>query len=303
MHLIGDSLNTQLSDKLGEILHLPVEYPELHIFPDSEKRVRLLQEVVGQDVLIIKSLQAPVDSHLVELAFLIDAAKRGGAESVFAITPYFAYQRADHVFRAGEAVPLEVVIKMIEASGLDRIIVADSHSVKLPDLFIIPTENVSAVSLFAEKIQSLAPDVSNISVVSPDTGGIRSIKILSEMLGNCQWMTINKERDLEVGSVVASGHEGEVKETCFIIDDIISTGETAVEAIEYLIEQGAKTVYVMATHPVFSGEATSLLQNSSAARIFVTDSLGIPEEKRFDKLEILSLAPVIAKKIKEVGLK
>ncbi len=303
MLLIGDLLNTQLSDRLGELLHLPVEYPEIYVFADSEKRVRLLQEVVDQDVLILRSLQAPVDSHLIEYSFLIDAVKRGGAKSVYGITPYFAYQRADHVFRAGEAVPLEAVIKMVEACGLDRSLIADPHSIKLPELFIIPVDTVSAVQLFAAKIHEMMPDLSKISVVSPDNGGIRSIRILSEKLGNCPWMSISKERDREMGTVLASGHEGEVKETCFIVDDIISTGGTVIEAINYLIERGARTVYVMATHPVFAGEATSLLQNSNAVRVFVTDSLGIPEEKRFDKLEILSLAPIIAEKIKDIDIK
>lgn len=299
MILIGDSCNKDLSEKLAEHIHAVVHYPDIRVFPDSEKRVRINQDITGHDVLILKSFQTPVDSSVIEFCFLVDAAKRAGATSVYGVTPYLAYQRADHVFRGGEAVPLEAIIKMIETSGLDKILVAEPHSIKIPELFIIPVADITAMPLFADKVREIQSDLSNVSVVSPDMGGIRRIKILSELLDDCSWATINKDRDLETGSIVATRHEGEIRDVCFIVDDMIATGGTVVEAVSYLIENGAKTVYIMATHPVFAGDAVIKLQSSNVQKVFVTDSLGIPDEKRFEKLEILSLAQLIAHNLKE----
>lgn len=300
MILIGDSSNKDLSEKLAKALGTEVQYPDIHVFADTEKRVRLLTEVVDETVLIFKAFPAPVDSELLELCFLADAAKRGGAKEVIAITPYLAYQRADHIFRGGEAVPLEVVIKMIEGSGINRIVMVDPHSIKTPELFIIPIEDISAVPLFAEKIKEIERDLSKVSVVSPDMGGIRRIRLLSEALNNAGWVSVNKDRDLETGSTVATEHDGEIKEICFIVDDMIATGGTVVEAVDYLIEHGAKKVYIMATHPVFAGKAVDLLKNSNAEKVFVTNAIGIPDEKMFPKLEIMDLSTSIAERIKEI---
>jgi len=283
---------------LAKGLGLECNFPDIHVFADSEKRVRIMQEVVGQDVVLFKSLSSPVDGNVVELCLLIDALKRNGAKDITGVIPYFPYQRADHIFRTGEAVPLEVVIKMVEGVGLTKIIIVDPHSIKIPEMFIIPIIDVSAISLFAEKIHELAIDLQNTSIISPDMGGIRRIKLLSEVLGDVGYAAVNKDRDLETGSVVLTHHEGEIRETCFIVDDMISTGHTAVESVDYLLEHRAKRVFIMATHPVFSEEASNLLQASSAERVFVTDSIEVPNEKKFEKLEVLSIADLLVNSIK-----
>lgn len=299
MILFGDHVNKSLSERIGEELGLKVYYPDIHEFPDTEKRVRLLKEVVGEDVLIVKAFEPPVNSHVIEFAFLIDAAKRAGAKRVYGIAPYLAYQRADHIFRSGEAVPLEVVIKMLESTGLERILIVDPHTIKIPEMFSIPVDAQSALPLFADHIKTLSPDLSEVSVVSPDMGGIRRIKILSELLENASWVAVNKDRDYETGSTVATHHEGDIKKWCFIVDDMIASGGTAVEAVDYLLDRGAEHVYIMVTHPVFAKDAHEKLQNSKAEKIFVTDSLEVAQRQIFEKLEIISLAPLIARTIKE----
>ena len=299
MFFLGDSQNKSLSFTLAKGLGLECNFPDVHVFPDTEKRVRIMQEVIDQDVVLFKSLSSPVDGNVMELCMLIDALKRNGAKEITGVIPYFPYQRADHIFRTGEAVPLEVVIKMVEGAGLARIVVADPHSIKIPEMFSIPITDVLAVPLFAEKIRELATDLRKVSVVSPDMGGIRRIKLLAETLEDVGYAAVNKDRDLETGSVAATRHEGEIREVCFIVDDMISTGHTVVESVDYLLENGAKQVFIMVTHPVFSEEASSILQASNAERVFVTDSIEVPNEKKFAKLEILFIANLLVKAIKD----
>lgn len=296
MVLIGDEQNKSLSEGLAAELKLPLHYPDITVFPDGERRIRILQEVADQDVILVKtsSITDNPDSLVVETAFVIDAVKRSGAKSVTGIIPYLPYCRADHVFRSGEAVPLEVVIKLYESAGLSKIVFVDPHTIKMPEMFEIDTVNISALSLFAEKIEEIGFDKKNSVIVSPDMGGLRRMEQLSDMLGGVSFTSIEKDRDYETGDIKASGIHGEVKETCFIVDDIISSGRTIVQAVDKLSDLGAKNIYVFATHPVFSEEVTKILKECKAKNVFVTDSIPVAAEKHFPHLEILSLARQIA---------
>ncbi len=297
MILIGDELNQSLSEGLADALQLPLHFPDLTVFPDGERRVRILQDIVDEDVVLVKTscnTENP-DSLVMETALLIDAVKRSGAKSVTGVIPYLPYCRADHVFRSGEAVPLEVVINLYEKAGLSKILFVDPHTIKMPEMFSIEKVNITALSLFAEKIKELGFDKNNSVIVSPDMGGLRRMEQLSQMLDGLEFTSIEKDRDYETGDIKASGIHGDVKETCFIVDDIISSGRTIVQAIDKLSELGAKNIYVFATHPVFSEDAVNILKNSKAQKIFVTDAIPLPEEKHFSRLEILSLAPMISK--------
>lgn len=300
MLFIGDSSNQPLSKRLSRELNIPVHFPDVHIFPDGERRVRIMQNVVDKRVLVLKSLSMPVDSNILEFCFLIDTLKRSGAEEVLGIVPYLGYSRADHIFRTGEGVPLEVVIKMLETSGLDKILLVDPHSIKIPELFHIPIITISALPLFAKTIKKIVKDHRKFTLVSPDMGGIRRIKILSELLDNTPYALINKDRDYESGEVVATGIvEGNISDTCFIVDDMISSGKTIVDAVHLLSMQGAKEIYLFATQPVFSEDAPKLLQKSPAIRVFVTDAIDIPKEKQFEKLEVLSIAELVSNKVRD----
>lgn len=298
MLIVGDLQNKELSVLVGKYLNLPVNFPNVHVFPDGERRVRILDNVSGKDVLLIKSTSTPVDNNIMELCFTVDALKKNGAKSVYAVISYLGYMRADHIFRSGEGVPLEVVVKMIEASGVDKVMLIDPHSIKTPEIFHIKVDCVSALPVFKEKIKSLNLR-EKYTLVSPDTGGIRRIKILSQSLGNADYAVIEKERDYETGHVFASKiAEGKVNKTCLIVDDMISSGKTIIEAVNYLVKEEVEDIYVFATHAVFSENASHILQDCAAKKIFVTDTIFTPEEKRFGKLEILSIAELITPKIK-----
>lgn len=296
MIFFGDDTNKPLSEGIASSLTTGIFYPEITVFPDGERRIRILEEVVDQEVVFLKtsSVTDNVDSFIIETAFLIDAFKRSGASSVTGIIPYLPYCRADHVFRSGEAVPLEVIIHLLERSGLTKIVFVDPHTIKMPEMFSIDVVNLSALSLFAEKIKEIGIHKDNSVIVSPDMGGLRRMEQLSEMVGGLPFTSIEKDRDYDTGNIKASGIHGEVKKTCFIVDDIISSGRTIVQAVDKLTELGAENIYVFATHPVLSEEASKILQNSKAKKIYVTDAIPVPSEKKFEKLEVLSLDGVLA---------
>ncbi|MBU2632763.1 ribose-phosphate pyrophosphokinase [Patescibacteria group bacterium] len=296
MKIFSGSSNKPLTQEIANKLQIPVSPLDIFIFPDGERRVRVLGEVLEDNAIAIQSTANPPDQNYMELFFIVDALKRSGAKFVTAVIPYLGYQRQDHIFRSGEAVSLEVIVETLEAVGVNRIITVDLHSPKIPELFNIKIDHLSALSIFAEKIKSLS--LNNFVLVSPDMGGIRRIKILSELLSGAQWATIEKNRDLVTGSVEASKIEGKVKDkTAIIVDDMISSGGTIDMAVNLLLENGAKSVFVFATHPVFSGEAVKILSNSKAEKIFVTDSILVSKEKQFSKLEMLSISGIIAKAI------
>ena len=294
MLICGDSQNKELSEGIAKKLSAVLFYPETDVFPDSEQRVRIETEVLGETIYLIKSITNPVDSAVMQLTFLVDALLKKGAERVVGVIPYIPYMRADHIFRTGEAVPLEVVIKMIQDAGLSEIIIVDPHSIKIPELFSIPVHNLSALSLFAEKIQEIEPDTSKITIVSPDMGGLRRLQQVDQILGGVNKVSINKDRNYASGEISIAAYEGEIRGACFIVDDIISTGKTIVQAVETLVKEGAEKVYVFGTHAVFSENASEILQSCAAEKIFVTNSIPVVPEKTFAKLEILSVATLIS---------
>lgn len=296
MVLFGDELNKSLSEGISNSLSTPLYYPDIKVFPDGERRVRLTEEVVDQEFIFVKtaSITDNVDSFVVETAFLIDGIKRSGASKITGVIPYLPYSRADHIFRTGEAVPLQVVISMLESAGLSRIVFVDPHTIKMPEMFEIETVNLSALPLFAKKIEEIGFDKKNSVIVSPDMGGLRRLEQLSHLLHDLPIASVEKDRDYEDGSIKASAVHGEIKKTCFVIDDIISSGRTIVQAVDKVAERGGEKIYILATHPVLSEDAVNLLKNSKAEKIFVTDSIPVPKEKQFPQLEVLSLADLVA---------
>lgn len=298
-----------MAEKICKALATSLLPIEITVFPDGEKRIRVKDRVIDKDTVVVQSAATPADQNYMELFFIIDALKRSGAKSVTAVIPYLGYQRQDHVFREGEAVSLDVVIKIIESLGVSKVVTFDLHSIKIPELFNIPLMHLSALPLFAEKIKKMVNGPAsrqggqlstvNCSLVSPDMGGIRRIKILSELLGDIPYAAIVKNRDLETGEVTATKIEGEVQKSAVIVDDMISSGKTMVAAAQLLAEKGAEEIIAIATHAVFSGDVGETLQNSVISKVVVADTIEIPKEKQFPKLEVLSVADIIAKELRK----
>lgn len=296
MKIFSGTSNKPLAEKIAKKLGIDLSAIEIHIFPDGEKRVRLLDKVIGENCVVVQSTSPNPDGNYMELFFIVDALKRSGASSVTAVIPYLGYQRQDHVFRDGEAVSLDVISTLLKWGGVDMIISFDLHSIKIPEIFKIKLNHLSALPLFAQEIKKIG---NNTVLISPDMGGVRRIKILSKMLNNMPFAVIEKNRDLATGEVTMSGISGDIKENAIIVDDMISTGNTIIKAASLLKNGGAKNIYVFATHPVFSDEAPRILDNSSLKKIFVTDTIDIPKEKRFPKLEILSVSELIAEQLRK----
>lgn len=297
MKIFSGLSNKSLSEKIAKELGKKLAELDVFIFPDDERRIRVVEEVLDLDTVVIESTNKPAEKNYMELFFIVDALKRSGAKKVTAVIPYLGYQRQDHVFRSGEAVSLEVIVRTLEAVGVDKMISFDMHTPRIPDLFKIPVIHLSALPIFAEKIKEI--DGKKGILISPDMGGIRRIKILSKLLNGAPFGSIEKNRDLETGHVVAEKITGDVKgKNVFLVDDMISTGGTILTACNLLREKGAKEVYVFATHAVFCKEAVQILKRANAKKIFVTDTIGVPDRKQFDNLEILSVAGIIAKELK-----
>lgn len=299
MKIFSGSSNIPLANKVSDLLKTPLTPLEIHVFPDGEKRVRVTQNVVGEQCIVIAPTCAPTDANYMELFFILDALKRSGAKSVSAVLPYFGYERQDHIFRDGEAVSSDVIANILETVGATKVCAFDLHSIRLPEIFKIPFVHLSALPLFEHTIKKLTIKDENACLVSPDMGGIRRIKILSVVL-NMPFAVIEKNRDLDSGKISANRIEGKISECAFIVDDIISSGETMVKAATMAQNAGAKKIFAFATHAVFSGNAAELLQNSVLEKVFVTDSVFIPKEKHFKKLSVLSIAPLIAQKINDL---
>lgn len=297
MIIFSGSSNKHLAESTAGDMGVNFGHLEIFVFPDGERRVRVIDKVVDENTVVFQSTSTPPDQNYMELFFIVDALKRSGAKSVTAVVSYLGYERQDHVFRDGEAVSLEVIIETLERVGVDKLVAFDLHSVKVPELFSIPVLHLSALPLFAEKIKNEFKD--EIILVSPDMGGIRRIKELSESLGNTPFATIVKNRDLETGRISDSQLNGDVRgKISIIVDDMIATGDTTVDAARLLLENGATKVFAFATHAVFTNKAPEVLQKSGIEKVWVTDTINIPQEKKFPKLEIISVSKAIAEGLK-----
>ncbi|OGH25091.1 MAG: hypothetical protein A3B47_03280 [Candidatus Levybacteria bacterium RIFCSPLOWO2_01_FULL_39_24] len=295
MKIFSGTSNRPLAQKIAEKLGQDLSPLEIYVFPDGEKRIRVLERVTDEDCVVVQPTSPEPDKSYMELFFIVDALRRSGASKIKAVIPYLGYQRQDHVFREGEAVSLEVIATLLKWGGVDEVISFDLHSIKIPEIFKIKLNHLSALPIFAQEIKKMGKAT---VLISPDSGGIRRIKLLSRMLGNMPFAVIKKDRNLATGKVAMDGIEGKVKENAVIIDDMISTGGTIVGASDLLKKKGVKEIFVFATHAVFSDQAPSILSNSSLKKVFVTDTINIPKEKRFPKLQILSVSQMIAEQLK-----
>jgi ribose-phosphate pyrophosphokinase len=304
MKIFSGSSNRPLAEKIASVLELPLSPIEIFIFPDGERRIQIQDNVVSEDTVVIQSTNTPVDTNYMELFLIMDGLKRSGARSVTVVMPYMGYQRQDHIFRDGEAVSIEVVVRMLEAQQMDKIIFFDPHTIKLPEFFRTPVINMSALPLFAKEVKKRGWDKDHTVLVSPDMGGLRRIQQMSGSLDDMPWIATVKDRDLNTGTIVIDKFEGplavsELKgKRALIVDDMISSGTTIIQCASFLKSNDVTEVDVFASHPILSSEAPILLQESGVDSVYVTDSVLIQEDKRFAKLEILTISDMIAGELK-----
>ncbi|MBI5160675.1 MAG: ribose-phosphate diphosphokinase [Micrococcales bacterium] len=290
------ALARQIADELGSDL-VPTD---ARTFANGEIYARFDESVRGADMFVIQSHCPPINEWLMEQLIMVDAAKRASAKRITVVAPFYPYARQDKKGRGREPISARLVADLFKAAGADRIMSVDLHAAQIQGFFDGPVDHLFAMPVLMEHFRSVL-DVENLTVVSPDMGRVRVADVWSDKLG-APLAIIHKRRDPLVPNQV-SVHEivGEVKgRTCLIVDDLIDTGRTITKAAEALKEQGATGVVVAATHAVFSDPAVTLLQSEFIDRVVVTDTLPVAPEKRWDRLTVLPIAPLVARAIHEV---
>lgn len=286
--------NPALAKEIVDHIGLPMGNAQVVHFSDGEVQIKLNESVRGADVFVIQSTSAPVNEHLMELLVMVDALKRASAKSINVVIPYYGYARQDRKARARDPITAKLVANLIETAGAHRVITMDLHATQIQGFFDIPVDHLLGVPIlgkhFAEK------ELEDVVVVSPDHGGVTRARKLAERL-EAPIAIIDKRRPepnvAEVMNIVGN-IEGR---TAIIIDDIIDTAGTITLAANALMEAGAKAVYACCTHPVLSGPAIERIENSSIKELIVTNTIPLGPEKRSNKIQALSVAPIIGEAI------
>lgn len=294
--LFSGTANRALAEKVASELNLKLGKLEIVRFADSEVRVRVEEKVINQTCFVLASLSNPVDTHLVELCLIIDALKQNEAGKIIAVIPYFGYARQDKAHRQGEGVSARVMAKLIEASGVNKIITIDLHSDAVASFFNVPLIHLFGLSIFLSEIKKEKGD---LIVVAPDAGGAKRAQKFAEDL-NCPLALIEKKRNLEKMHTLDSLKIiGEVEgKTCILPDDVIVGGGTAVGAAELLKKEGAKKVIVCATHADFVQGTKEKLEGSEIDQVMVSDTIPLQPEGYFPKLKIISVAGLLTEEIR-----
>jgi len=297
--IVTGRAHPQLAVDIAKALETDVVHTDARTFANGEIYARYDESVRGADVFVIQSMPAPLNEWIMEQLIMVDALKRASVKRITVVVPFYPYGRQDKKGRGREPISARLMADLYKAAGADRIMSVDLHAAQIQGFFDGPVDHLFAMPVLLEHFQAL--DEPNLTVVSPDMGRVRVADIWSDKLG-APLAIIHKRRDPKVANQV-SVHEivGEVDgRVCLIVDDLIDTGRTIAKAAEALKAAGALKVIVAATHAVFSDPAVELLQSDFIDSVVVTDTLPIPEEKRFSTLTILPIAPLIARAIYEV---
>ncbi|MCK9870851.1 ribose-phosphate diphosphokinase [Nocardiopsis dassonvillei] len=298
--LFSGRTHPSLAEEVAKELGIDVVPTRFDTFANGEIFVRYLESVRGSDAFVIQCHSDPINESIMEQLIMVDALKRASAKRITVVTPFFGYARQDKKHRGREPISARLMTDLFRTAGADRMMAVDLHTDQIQGFFDGPVDHLFALPILADHIAGRV-DQSEITVVSPDAGRVRTADRWADRLG-APLAIIHKRRDPDVANQVRV-HEvvGEVKgRVCVLVDDMIDTGGTIVKASEALFEQGAAKVLVAATHGVLSGPAAERLQNSRISEVVITNSLPVPEERSFEKLTQLSIAPLVARAISEV---
>jgi len=289
--------NREWSEDVAE--HLGVELGNVKIskFANGEIYVRFLESVRGADVFLLQSVCTPVNDCLMELLIMVDAAKRASARTITAVVSHYGYARQDKKSAAREPITAKLVADLMTTAGVDRVIAMDLHQGQIQGFFNQPVNHLTALPILADYFESL--ELENMCVVSPDVGRAKACKKLADMLG-ASLAIMHKGRPehnvAEITHVI-----GEVNgKNCIIADDMIDTAGSVTEGAKALLQKGAQSVYVCATHGIFSPPAYERIESSPAVEVIVTNTLPVPEERKHGKIRVLSVAPLFAHAIQNV---
>jgi ribose-phosphate pyrophosphokinase len=289
--------NHTLAEEVAQQLNVPMGRATVGTFMNGETRVRLEENVRGGDVFVVQSICDPYDHNIMELCLMIDALKRSSAGRVTAVVPYFAYARQEKKMSGREPISAKIVAKFIEAAGADRVLTVDLHAPAIEGFFDVPVDHLRAGPLLSEHFRRMR--LRDIVVVSPDPGGVGRATDFRNRLGAGLAIIAKQRPDVDV--VESLEMVGDVAgKTAIIVDDMISTGSTLVNAANLIMERGAAEVYACAVHGLFAGNALEQIARSTLKQVVVTNTYPVSEEGQRARIEILTVAPMIAEAIMRI---
>ena len=294
MLLMAGTSNPLLAEEIASALGQPLCRVTIRRFADGEIFVKIDENVRGQDVFIIQSTNAPAE-NIMELLLLIDAAKRASAARVTAVMPYYGYARQDRKDQPRVAIGAKLVANLIVAAGADRVLSMDFHQHQLQGFFDLPVDHLYAAPVLVQHFRQ--KNMHQLVIVAPDVGGAKMARGFAKRLDGSLAIIDKRRPSANIAEVVNVVGEVEDRD-CLIVDDMIDTAGTMSEAIQALKRLGARNVYAAATHPLLSGPAIDRLHAAPATEIVVTNTVAIREERHFDRLKVLSIAPLFSQAIR-----
>jgi ribose-phosphate pyrophosphokinase len=291
----------ELAAEVAELLGTGLVPTSAYEFANSEIYVRFEESVRGCDAFVIQSHTAPVNEWIMEHLIMVDALKRASAKRITVVMPFYGYARQDKKHRGREPISARLMADLFHTAGADRLIAVDLHTAQIQGFFDGPVDHLMALPILSDYVKQKYGH-EQLAVVSPDAGRIKVAEQWSNRLDGAPLAFIHKTRDINrpnesVANRVVGQVEGRI---CVLVDDMIDTGGTIVKAAEALMNDGAAGVIIAATHAILSDPAVDRLKNCPATEIVVTNTLPIPDERKFDKLTCLSIAPLISRAIREV---
>ncbi len=290
-----------LAEEITTILGADLVPQSAYEFANSEIYVRYEESVRGCDAFVIQSHTAPINEWIMEHLIMVDALKRASAKRITVVMPFYGYARQDKKHRGREPISARLVADLFKTAGADRLITVDLHSDQIQGFFDGPVDHLMALPILADYVRDKYGG-ERLAVVSPDAGRIKVAERWSARLGGAPLAFIHKSRRTDrPNESVANRVVGDITgRMCVLVDDMIDTGGTIVKAAEALMEDGAAGVIIAATHAILSDPAVDRLKNCPAVEVIVTNTLPMTDDREFDKLTCLSIAPLVARAIREV---
>ena len=299
MKVLAGTSNSKLCKDIARELKLKLVNSNIKRFADGEVYIEINENIRGNSIFVVQSTSNPANDNLMELLICIDALRRSSAKNITAVIPYFGYARQDRKVVPRTAISAKLVSNLITNAGANRILSVDLHAGQIQGFFDIPVDNLFATPIFARHIKKTK--LNNLICVAPDVGGVERTRALSRRI-NSTIAIIDKRRSAPGKSVVMNIVGSVKNKNCIIVDDIIDSGGTIVNAVKALKEKGAKDVYVYITHAVLSGEAVKKIEKSQIKKLITTDTINNSKKIRGSKkIETISLAPMISEAMKRIA--
>jgi ribose-phosphate pyrophosphokinase len=297
--IFAGNSNRILADEIAEKIGLPLGVATVGKFSDGESAINIGEVVRGSDVFVIQSTCTPVNDNLIELLIIIDALKRASAGRITAVMPYFGYARQDRKARARDPISAKLVANLITVAGADRVLTMDLHTPQLQGFFDIPVDHLLGVPVVASYFRDKFERFDDVVAVSPDVGSVTRTRKFAERL-DIPIAIIDKRRPKANVSEIMNVVGDVLKKRVILIDDLIDTGGTIVNAANALIDMGAVEVYACCTHGVLSGPACERIENSSIKEMLTLNTIPLPKGKPLNKIKSLSVAAIFAEAIERI---